>query len=378
MALLAGVPAASLALAQDADATPFDWSVGLRGQYSLDSAGSHLQAILAPEASLNLINSTGTTSLSGAGEFSLDDTGTAHIDSLKASAKADYQIDAITSFSGSADLSLTQLKPDDSSLPANTAIAPIELTGTVSASAKRKFGALDITGTAAGGRFIEGPTTLDDSSVIDNADQSYWQGGGKVRAAVEVTPLLSVFAEGEQSYQKYDAPSPTLLTFLDGKTTTLRAGISYDQGALFSGEASFGRAWLDYDAPSLVDRPSWVTDASVSFSPDDTTILTGALTTKLGPSGTVFGDTDAVTTASANGKYQLNSWMALRGSANWDRTLTLGTGDISTGYSLGAGFDFASSRHATWSGDYVFAHDFTSPGPATDTHTVTVGLTIKN
>ena len=76
---------------------------------------------------------------------------------------------------------MTRLSPDDPSLSAGTAIAPQKFTGTAQGVATRKLGQFDLTGTLTGERFIEGPTTLNDSSTVDNVDQNYWLGSGELR-----------------------------------------------------------------------------------------------------------------------------------------------------------------------------------------------------
>ncbi|MBI4923194.1 MAG: outer membrane beta-barrel protein [Devosia nanyangense] len=362
--------------ASDTDVQPFDWSVALRGQYKLDSGGGHLETILAPDASITFGAARGQTTLSTGATIAYDGA-LVHPDQLRLGAASRYDLDPVTTAEGTLDLTLERLRPDDPNLPANTAIGPLEFTGTADGSVTRKFGQFDVTGRLTGERFMAGPTTLNDASTIDNSHQSYWLGAAGLRVGYEVTPLVSVFVDGSETYQKFDAPSPTLLTFLDGRTTELRAGISYTQDSIVSAEASIGRAWLDYFDPGLTDAPTWVYEASLAVSPNATVNLTGTLETSLGPSATVAGDTDVDYTLTGAARYQVNPWLTLRSSASWDRTITLGTAGISSGYSFGAGLDWASSRHAVWSADYLFAHDDAPPAPATDTHTVTVGLTIK-
>jgi hypothetical protein len=374
------------ALAQDMprdDGGPFvdiDWSIALRGGYTDDSVtGKRYEAILAPEISLTRPNANGTTSLSTGAELSIDQTKAVRIDDLHASAASDFQLDQDTALKGSLDLSVTQASPFDSSasLPTDTTIAPREFTGTATGSAARKLGKFTLTGTLTGERFIEGPTTLNDSTIIDNTDQSFWLGTATLRTALDVTPHIAVFAEGNESYQKFDAASPTLLKFLDGRTLTLRGGVSYTQEGTLTAEASVGRAWLDYADPSLTDQPGWVYNASLSFTPSRTLTLNTALDTSIGPSADTLGDTDLGYTLIGSVNYVANPWLTLRGSASYDRTITLGNGDIDSGYSAGAGLDLAESKHIVWTADYLFSHRNPAVPPATDTHTITIGVTIK-
>jgi hypothetical protein len=91
------------------------------------------------------------------------------------------------------------------------------LDGTIRSSVTQDFDKIDLKLTLDGRRLAKGPTTLDDLSTIDNANESYWEGGATLRVGYEITPLLSAFVEGEASVQKFDAPSPTLLEYLDGR-----------------------------------------------------------------------------------------------------------------------------------------------------------------
>lgn len=383
-AFIAGGLTAFAAHAQDMprdDIEPLvdiDWSVGLRGAYMGDSVtGPSYQGIIAPEISLSRPNANGSTSLTSGAEVSIDQDKRVRIDDLHTGAAADFQLDEYTKLNGNLDLSLTQGSPTDTSLPVDTAVAPREFTGTATGSAERKLGQFTLTGTLKGQRFIEGPTTLDDSSTVDNSDLSYWLGSATLRDAYEFTPRVALFVEGSAAYQKFDAPSPTLLTFEDGRTLTLRGGASFTQEGTLTAEASLGRSWIDYRDPSLTDRQASVYNGKVSFTPSETLTLSSSLDTSLGPSTDTPGDTDVAYTISGDAKYIVNPWLTLRGSASWDRTVTLGNGDINSGYSVGAGLDVAESKHIVWTADYLFSHRDPALPPSTNTHTVTIGVTIK-
>jgi hypothetical protein len=355
-----------------------DWSIALRGGFTTDNVdGPRYEAIVDPEVSITRSGMRGQTTAAAGAALSIDPARNVRVDDAHASAGIDYALDEWTGLKGSLALDVTQLAPTDNSLPADTRIGPLEFTGTASGSASRNVGRFDLTGTLTGTRFIEGPTTLADTSEVSNTDQSYWQGEGGLRLGFELTPLLSIFGEADEGYQRFDAASPDIGHFLDGRTTTLRGGLSYADPGNLTAEASVGRAWLDYTVPALADRPAWVADASVSLTPDETLTLTGALETSLGPSSDTPGDTDVGYTLTGEAKYIVNPWLALRGSAGADRTVTLGTGGVDWGYSAGAGLDWATSRHLFWSADYLFSHDESSSNGITDAHAVTVGMTVK-
>ncbi|MCA0424877.1 MAG: outer membrane beta-barrel protein, partial [Proteobacteria bacterium] len=210
----------------------------------------------------------------------------------------------------------------DSSLPANTLIAPTVVDGTAQASVTQDMGRFDGKLTLDGRRYMMGATTLNDLSTVDNTHRSYWEGGATLRLGYEITPLISAFVEGEASVQKFDAPDPTVLAYLDGREYQLRAGLSYTYGSIISAEASVGRGWLDYVDGALTDTQSWVYNGSLTFRPDETVSLTGALETTLDPSTSTPGDTDMGVTLSGNAAYRVNPWLTLRASSAWDRTVT--------------------------------------------------------
>jgi hypothetical protein len=362
----------------DGPATDLDWSIGLRGAYVSDSLnGGKVEGIVAPNLSFTRNGARDTTSLSTGGEFSIDNSGQTQIQSLRLGGSSAYALDELSKLSGAVDLSLTQLDATDSSLPGNTAVGPTEFTGTAEGDATRRFGRFDVTGRLRGERFIEGPTTLDDHSVVDNTDQNYWRGTAGLRVGFELSPLLSVFADGSESYQKFDAASPGLGLFLDGRTTELRGGLSYSLPGTLSAEVSAGRAWLDYTNPALTDQPGWVVDGSLTLTPDETLSLTGTANTSIGPSTDTVGDTDVAYSFGGNASYLVNPWLKLRGSGSLDTTRTLGTGAVGWGWSAGAGLDLQTAKHVVWTADYLFEHSVPATTPASDTHTVTVGVTFK-
>ena len=383
MLAVAALLSATTALAQEADSTEegatsgIDWSVGLRGSYAANSlTGGKPSLALTPEASLTLGGESSTTTYGVGTELVVDDTGQARISDLHAGVTSTFRLGPTTTLAGSITGVMTQ-NPDDTNLPANTLIAPVELDGTAQGSITQDMGKVDATLTLDGERYSIGPTTLDDLSTVDNTHKSYWQGGATLRLGYELTPLLGAFIEGEASAQKFDAADPTLLKFLDGREYQLRAGLSFTQGSIISAEASIGRGWLDYLDGSLTDTQSWVYNGSLTFRPDETLSLTGALETSLDPSASVPGDTDVGLVLRGDAAYTVNPWLTLRASGSWDRTVTLGTGDDSWSLDAGVGLDYRSSRHIVWSADYTYGRDYAPPTPLNDTHTLSVGVRVS-
>lgn len=367
---------AAPALAQESMDTGIDWSVGLRGSYISNSlSGGRAETALTPEAALVLGGESSQMRLSAGSALVFDADQQGRVADLHAGAEGSYRLGVTTLLAGELRAGLTQGRPDDSDLPANTLYAPLVFDGTTRGSVTQNLGKVDVTATLAGARHAEGETVLDDHSRLDNADQSFWQGGASLRVGYEVTPRLAAFVEGGASIKTFDAPDPVLARYFDARTYQLRAGVSYAQGSVVAAEASVGRAWLDYLDPALTDRQSWVYDASLTVRPDETVSLTGGLETSIGPSRDVAGDTDVRYALTAAARYKVNPWLTLRGSAGWDRRVTLGTNAASGGYEAGGGLDLQTARHVVWSADYLYRRE--AP-PQSDTHTVTVGVKLQN
>jgi hypothetical protein len=385
---IAALLSATVALAQEAEddeagapaeqTSGIDWSVGLRGSYAANSlTGGKPSLAMTPEASLTLGGESSVTTYAAGSELIIDGAGQARVSDLHAGVTSSLRLGATTTLAGSLNGELTQADPDSSGLPVNTLIAPLVFDGTAQGIATQDLGRIDARLTLDGARRVMGKTTLDDLSTVDNSDKSYWQGGATLRLGYELTPLLSTFVEGEASVQKFDAPDPTLLKYLDGRTYQLRAGVSFVQGSIINAEASIGRGWLDYLDGTITDTQDWVYNASLTVKPDETVSLTGALETTLEPSTSVPGDTDVGYLLSGAARYEVNPWLTLRASSSWNRTITLGTGDNSWGLDAGVGLDYRSSRHVVWTADYTWARDYAPPTPLNDTHAVSVGVRVN-
>jgi hypothetical protein len=374
------VPALALccampSFAQEADGDPLDWSVGLRGTYSMSDGGtSRMGLALTPEASLTWEGRDLTAVLSGGTDLELLADGGARFANVRAGIEAGLQLGPSTALGATLDATLSQDPPDASGLPANTAMAPLVFDATGTASVVQDMGRIDTTLRLEGQRRMVGPTILEDDSTIDNADQSFWQGGAALRLGYEFTPLITLFGEGEAAIRVFDAPDPGLMVYRDARTYTLRGGVSYAWGSIIAAEASAGYAWLDYLSGALDDSPAWVYDASLTFRPDEMLALTASFDTDLGPSASVADGTDLSYSVTGSVTYAANPFLALRGTAGWERTVTLGTGDATSGLSAGAGIDLRTSQNVTWSADYGWTREDKPPAPETDTHSFTVGM----
>jgi hypothetical protein len=351
-----------------------DWNIGLRGAYELGSAGGEFSAIVSPEFTLTHEGLNTDLTLTGAGELVVTDSGKTRISSLNLGANGRYELGELSRVDGTFDLALTQAEPDDASLPANTAIAPVVFEGEAGASFTQDIGAFEGTLRGSLGRSLHGMTTLDDSSTIDNSAENDWRLGAGARLGFKLTPLLTPFVDAGVEWQRFDAPSPTLLVYLDALTYSAKTGVSYEHDSTLTAEAAAGVAWRDYSDPSLTDAASLTADASLSFKPSETLTLSAALDTSLAPSELLPGDTVVSYVATGSATYVVNPWITLRGSAGWSTEHTLGSGAVTTIASAGAGLDYKVTDHAAVTADYAFGRTDAPPAPVEDTHTVSVGV----
>ncbi|MEQ1768342.1 MAG: outer membrane beta-barrel protein [Devosia sp.] len=354
-----------------------DWSLAIRGAYSIDSGGSEGAVLVIPQFTLTHQGGRVSSSVTGSGEVSVNDQGESRISALRLSADGSYAFDAAMAATGSVDVSLSQADPDDPSLPTNTMTAPVVISGDAEGSVVRRLGRLEASLRGSLGRSFNGETVLDDMSTIDNTPLNDWRAGAGSRLGFALTPVLTPYLDGSAQWQRYDAPDPTLLVYLDAVTTAGKVGVSYSPNSRLSADAAIGLAWRDYVDASLTDTGALTADGSVTLKPDETLTLTASLTTGLAPSATVPSDTTASYDAGAGVAYVVNPWVTLRGSVGYGLDRILGTGDQAQNASLGAGFDYRLNAHTALTGDYAFTRTDNPPAPVADEHSVALGVTFS-
>ncbi len=351
-----------------------DWAVGLRGAYTLGSGTSYYETQLLPEFSLLHEGSSYSFGVSGDSEFDVGIGGAARIGALRLSLKADNQFDAYTTGSVVTNLALTQLSPFDSTLPANTAIAPQVFAGDATATLARQFGKVSVALRGELSRDSSGPTTLTDMSVIDNSGDNNWVAGTGLRLGYQLTPILTTFVDGSVGFQRYDIPSPSLMVYLDGRIYKGLTGITAKWNDVLSGEASVGVGYLDYVDGSLPDAVSALYDASLKFNPDPTLGFTADLSTTMAPSTTSPLSTQVTYKAEGQVAYLVNPLLTLKSNASWNRSITLGTPDVEDTYEAGVGAELQTGEHMRLTGDYGYKRVVSTSAPTEDSHMVAVGV----
>ena len=356
-----------------------DWSLGLRGAYITDNSGERFQSLVLPSVTLTHTGSdlslTGTASAqiskTGDGQFSVDD--------MRLAAGSVLTFTPTSSLAANGSLAVTQENPHNPDVATNVSQTPVEVSGTVDGTFTRKLGHFDVALRGNAERDVFGETVFTDTSTLDNTPQNNTQAGAGLRVGFELTPVLQPFVDVNAGRTVFDAPSSGLGVKLDGNTYTVKTGISAKWDGLLEAEASIGFGLEHFDDVSLSDVQATLYNASLTYHPTDALTLNGDFTTSIsapGPNAAGSAKIDYVATAKAS--YLVNDWLTWRLSADWHNASFADTTDnTDKGYDFGVGADYLFNRHTKLSADYTFSHSEISPNPATDSRTVTLGLTVQ-
>jgi hypothetical protein len=359
---------------------PFDidWSLALRGSYVNTDTGEYLQGVAIPSVTLTHQFLRGTYQVNADAEIYRSTIEDFRIGAVRAGAAGTYQLDELTTLAGAADVALTRDSAATVGVPPTVLRQPLTFDGNLAGSVEHDFGPFVVTGRGYGSRTMYEPTLLVGPVVQDNGHLNNWVGGGGLRVGYRVTPILTVFVDGDASYQAFDAVDPTLLVKFDAADFQGRAGLSADWGETLQAETSIGYGLRRFTDPSLGQVAAVLYDASVTFRPDETLVLNGALgTTFDGPAIDTGGVARLDYAATGDVAYRVNPWLSLRATAGAYYALLVGTPDYERGVSAGVGADYLLNEHTTLSADYGYAWDEASPGPAEDEHRVTLGVTFS-
>lgn len=356
-----------------------DWSVGLRGTLTTTNQGDQFVTTLSPKVTATHAGTRGDLVFEGSADLSKANDGSSIIPTaVNLGLSGSYALDRDTSISGNAGLTLSGQLPGTPGLNPLIIDPAQVVTGSFGGGVDRRFGQFNLGLKGSAQRTVYGNSTRTDTGGTDNSDQNYWTAGGTLRLGYQATPIFEVFGEAGLSRDMFDLPSASLGVRQDATEKTLRAGVSGRWNSLLTASASVGVAEHDFDDPSLGSVNSTLYDASLTFTPDPTLNITAALATEIAPPGADASGTAKVSnTASANVDYTVNSWLRMRASANWGRSLLIGSGETETSYGAGAGADYKVNAHTALSADYGFGHRNNSSTGILDSHTVSLGITLK-
>ncbi len=362
---------------------PFDvdWSLGLKGSYTSSStAGGSFSTVLTPSISAVHDGRQADVTLNGDAEITRpwDGSGTIGVTALRLGVSGAAALDSTTQISGNAALEFTQDLPSTPGFNPGILTPPQVLTGTLGAGIERSFGRFNLGLKGNLDRTIYGETLRSDTGWTDNSSQNVWQADMSLRAGVEITPIFGVFSEASLGRDIFDMPAPATTIRADATSTALRGGISGNWNGIWSASASVGIGHYNFDDPRLTDIATQLYDASLTYSPDPTVSVTAALSTNVEPTGADRGGTARVVhTASTNLAYEVNSWLRLRASADWGLSRFEGTSETEHRSGVGAGADYALNAHTAVSADYNYSHRENSGSGQTNTHSVSLGVTVK-
>lgn len=355
-----------------------DWSLATTGAFIRDGRGDRFKATFSPTLSLSHPGTRLSYGGTATARISRADANTLTLEQVLLSGTSTYEIAPLSRLVANLALETTRKDPNAADVASNVTATPVEISGSGDATYTQTFGRLDLSLKALAARDAFGPTTLAGGATLDNSSQDNTRFGGGLRVGYALAPGLAAFADAEATRILFDAPSPTLLTRLDGTRYTVKAGLAATFNPTLAATASVGLGLERFDDPALAEVRATLYDASLTYRPTEALALTGAFTTTLGapgPDGTGTARLEYAMTAGA--AYQVNDWLGWRASAAWHSASFAGTADTDRGYALGIGADYTLNRRVQLSADYRFEHAEVTPNPPDDAQTVTLGLTVR-
>lgn len=356
-----------------------DWSVSLRGSYTKSTSGERFDIRVVPTVGLEHIGVRSAINLDASAEIVRPtEGGNIDVGALRLDLQTGYDLDSVTRFTANGNLSLTQAIPGTPGLATNIAVAPQTITGGADLALSRQFGRFNVSVTGAAQRSLYGPTTLTSGLVTDNSGQNYWALDSGLRVGFEATPIFELFGQAGLGRDIFDLPSSTVGVYPNATDMTLEGGVTGRWNGILEATASAGVGLRRFDTAGLSEVVTQLYGASVTFTPDPTWRMTAAFDTTVAPPGPNGAGTARVDySASAELGYTVNSWLALRALADWNRASFVGNADTETGYGLGAGANYKVNAHTAVTADYGYDHSESSSNGVQDAHRVTVGITLS-
>jgi len=359
-------------------AVDIDWSVALRGTYTKFSGGERFDTRLVPSVSLDHTGSRSNLKGNGSADIVRSNQGAVDVSALRLSGSMDYALDRDTILTGGGRFALSREVAGTPGVASTVAIAPQTISGGGDVGVTRQFGKFNIGVTGSADRYVYGATTLTSGAVVDNADQDVWALDAGLRVGFQITPIFEVFGAADVGRDVFDRPSTSLGLRPDATTTSLEAGVTGRWSEVLEATASTGITMRRFDAASLGEVTTQTYDAQVIFRPDPTMRMTLGLATTVSPPGPDGAGTTRIGYgANAEIAYTVNSWLALRALADWNRASFVGSSTTESGYGWGAGGDYKLNAHTALTGDYNYDQFESSANGAQDAHQVTFGVTLS-
>jgi hypothetical protein len=372
-----------LASGQDVPEPPhppllIDWSLGLRGTYTNATSGERFDTRLIPSVSLEHLGTRSRVKFDANAEVVRPgDGGNIDVGALRLNLETEYDLDSATKFTANGNFSMTRDLPGTPGVASNVAVAPQTLSGGAALGLSRDFGRFNVSVTGAAQRNVYGTTTLVDGTVADNSGQNYWAFDSALRVGFQATPIFEVFGQAGLGRDIGDHPSAALGVTTNANDYSVKGGVTGRWNRL-EATGSAGLALRRFDEASLGQVVTQLYDAQVVFTPDPTwRMLAGFATTVAPPGPNGSGTTWVDYTARAEVGYQVNSWLALRAVADWNRARFEGSSDTETGHGYGLGADYRVNAHTDVSTDYAYDRTDSTSNGVQDAHRVTMGITVS-
>lgn len=365
--------------AESADAAmPLDWSIGLRGTYTSSNGQGSFVTRLAPQFTVTHAGSIADIVVEGGAELARTSTHDMPVlSSAGLGISATAPLGPETTLSASGAIGLSQDLPGSPGLAASVLVPPQILTGGIDLGLDRQFGKFNLGIGAGAARTIYGPSTRSDTGLTDNSAQNHWSTEASLRLGYQITPIFEIFGEGALERDLFDSPNSAGL-YPNATNRILRAGIAGNWNDVWSATVSAGIGERVFDAAALGAITAQLYGAEITYRPDPTIALTAGLETEMAPPGADAAGTARIEhTAFATAQYEVNSWLRLRASADWTHADLVGTGTSERQFGLGAGADYALGAHASLNADYGYGNRLNSSTGETQTHQVSLGITVS-
>jgi len=356
-----------------------DWSVGLRGSFTHATTGDSFVTTLTPQASGTYEGRRGTLAFEGSAAIArVDGSNELALGSAAFAVDGRLALDRLTTLTGRAALEHARTLPGTPGLDPLLLQPAGESAGTLELGVERRFGQFKLGAEGSLARRLYGDSVRADTGTTSNADQDHWSTAARLRLGYQMTPIFEVFGEAGLGREMFDHPNTRLGQRLDATDRTVRAGVSGNWNDVLSASVSVGVGERQFDAAGLDRVTTQLYDASVTFRPTSTLALTAGLASAIAPPGSDGAGTAKIEhSAEAGVDYDVNSWLRLRASADWTASRQVGGPETETRYGLGAGADYRVNRHTELSADYDYGHRDNSSSGTLDSHTISVGITLR-
>ncbi|AVX03244.1 hypothetical protein MXMO3_00711 [Maritalea myrionectae] len=355
---------------------PFDLStsLSLRGGYEMkDGEGQNFFEAIP---SISATRADEDWTLSGSASATIDkyQAENGGVRGVNLDGAVEYQLSRQTSFDAAVSYSLDLPRLNNDDLPDDVAEAPLSQDFGARATLAHQFNKTALEGRVGIARSQTGPTKLDDDSLVDNSDQNSWAFSAGGRASREITPIVSVFYDGEVSRSIYDQASAVLSAKRDGWTFDNRIGVSAAFKDRLSGEISVGQLRRTYDDASLDNVLTTSYGAAITYQLGNSASLEVNAGTALSPA-TIPGEPIKITDNLSIGfSQQINDRVGYSLSTEFGREHYQGSDRTAGQFGIGLEATYLINSYATAYAGYSYEVSEDSVDGGSRTNAIEAGL----